>query len=303
MYRNFDEIIGAARARGPRTVSVAVAQDLDVLLALKAARDEGLIQAVLVGEAKVIEPLAAQAGLGDAQIIDEADQDEAALKAADLVRQGRAQILMKGLINSSNFLRAVLNKERGLRKSKLLCHLGVFEVPGAPRLMFHSDGGMNVAPDLEAKKEILINVLDSLKNMGFDKPNVAVLSHNEQVNEKMPSTTDAAGLVKMAGEGLIPPCLIEGPMAMDVAASAEAAKHKKIDSRISGQVDVFLMPNIESGNMVGKTLIYYAGAKFAGLILGASHPVVMASRSDTPAAKLCSIALACLSAPADEAAS
>ena len=302
MYQNFDEIIEAARARGPRTVSVAVAQDLDVLLALKAARDEGLIKAVLVGEAKEIEPLAAKAGLTGAQIVDEPDQDEAALKAADLVRQGRAQILMKGLINSSNFLRAVLNKERGLRKSKLLCHLGVFEVPGAPRLMFHSDGGMNVAPDLEAKKDILINVLDAMKNMGFDQPNVAVLSHNEQVNEKMPSTTDAAGLVKMAAEGLLPPCVIEGPMAMDVAASSDAAKHKKIDSRISGQVDVFLMPNIESGNLVGKTLIYYARAKFAGLILGASHPVVMASRSDTPAAKLCSIALACLSAPPNEAA-
>lgn len=297
MYKNFEEVIAAARKRGPQTISVAVAQDLDVLVALKAAEDQGLIKPVLVGEASAIEPLAAKAGLKDARIVDEADQDEAARKAAELVRKGEAQVLMKGLINSSNFLKAVLDKERGLRKSKLLCHMGVFETPGVDRLMYMSDGGMNVAPDLEAKKEILINVLASLKNMGLDKPNVAVMSHNEQVNEKMPSTTDAAALVEMGARGELPPCVIEGPMALDVAASAEAARHKRIESKISGAVDVFLMPNIESGNLVGKALTNYANAKMAGLILGASHPVVLASRSDTPEGKLCSIALACLSAP------
>lgn len=299
MYKSFDEIIVAAKKRGPRTFSVAVAQDMDVLLALKQAEDQGLVKSVLVGEAARVKALADQAGLRDYEIVDEVDEDEAALKAAELVRVGRARIMMKGLINSSNFLKAVLNKERGLRSSKLLCHLGIFEVPGFDRLMFHSDGGMNVAPGLEEKKEILINVLKALKNMGFDRPKVAVLSHNEQVNEKMPSTTDAAALVKMAQAGELPPCLIEGPMAMDVAASSEAARHKKIESRISGQVDVFLMPNIEAGNITGKSLIYYAGARFAGLILGAAAPIVMASRSDTPAAKLASIALACLAAPLD----
>lgn len=297
MYKSFEEVIEAARALGPQPVSVAVAQDLDVLLALKDAESHGLVKPILVGDAAAIKPLAKEAGLSGAPVIDEKDQGEAALKAAELVRDAQAKIMMKGLINSSNFLRAVLDKDRGLRKSKLLCHLGVFEVQGFSRLMFHSDGGMNVAPDLEGKKEILINVLGVLKNMGLDRPNVAVLSHNEQVNEKMPSTTDAASLVEMGERGELPLCVIEGPMAMDVATSSKAAAHKKIDSRISGQVDVFLMPNIEAGNMVGKALIYYAKARFAGIILGASHPVVMASRSDTPAAKLASIAMACLSAP------
>ena len=296
MYKSFYEIIAAARKQGRKTISVAVAQDLDVLKALKTAEDQGLSRAILVGDARAIRPLAEQAGLKEVEIIDQPDQDEAALAAADLVRQGRAGVLMKGLINSSNFLKAVLNKERGLRNSKLLCHLGVFEVPGVDRLMFHSDGGMNVAPGLEDKKEILINVLKAMAVMGYQRPNIAVLSHNEQVNEKMPSTTDAAALVKMAEAGELPPCVIEGPMAMDVAASKEAAAHKKIDSRISGQADIFLMPNIEAGNLVGKTLIYYAGARFAGLILGAAAPVVMASRSDTAKAKLDSIALACLAA-------
>lgn len=299
MYKNFTDILEAARGRGPLTVSVAVAQDLEVLIALQEAQAAGLIRPLLVGQAAAIEALAREAGLDDFEIIDQPDQDQAALQAAEAVRQGRAQVLMKGLINSSNFLRAVLDKERGLRKSKLLCHLGVFEVTGYERLMFMSDGGMNVAPDLEAKREILLNGLEALKNMGLDKPNVAVMSHNEQVNDKMPSTTDAAALAEMAARGELPPCTLEGPMAMDVAASREAARHKKIDSRISGSVDFFLMPNIEAGNMVGKTLIYYARASFAGLILGAAAPVVLTSRSDTPAAKLNSIALACLSASRD----
>ena len=295
MYKTFNDMIVAARSRGPKKIAVAAADDLDILLALKAAQDEKLAIAVLVGPAANIEPLIQKTGLEDAQVIDEPDPNEAALKAAELVRNGEAQVLMKGLLNSSPFLKAVLNKERGLRKNKVLSHMAVFEVPGVYHLLFMTDGGMNVRPDLEAKKEILINSLQALANMGFEKPAVAVLSHNEQVNEKMPSTTDAAGLVQMAERGELPPCVIEGPMAMDVAASSDAARHNRIESRISGAVDVFLMPNIESGKLVGKTLIFFAKAKTAGLILGAAAPVIMASRSDTPEAKLCSIALGCLS--------
>ena len=297
MYQTFEDVIAEAKKRGPKKVAVAVAQDPDVLEALKNAQDQGLVSPILVGEAAAIRPLAEKAGFdADVEIVDEPDQDQAALKAAFLVREGRAQVLMKGLINSGNFLKAVLNKEQGLRKSKVLSHLAVFEVPGVDRLMFHSDGGMNVLPDLATKKEILINALQAMAPMGLDRPAVAVLSHNEQVNEKMPSTTDAAALVAMAERGELPPCIIEGPMAMDVAASAEAARHKKIDSRIAGRVDLFIFPNIEAGNIVGKTLNYYAHAKMAGLILGAAAPVIMASRSDDAAAKLNSIALGCLSA-------
>ncbi|MDR1045768.1 MAG: phosphate butyryltransferase [Candidatus Adiutrix sp.] len=297
MYKTFEELIAAAQKRGPKKVAVAVAQDPEILAAMKHARDLGLAVPVLVGEASAVHPLAEKAGFGpEVEIVDEADQDQAALKAASLVSEGRAQVLMKGLINSGNFLKAVLNKERGLRRNKVLSHLAVFEAPGVDRLMFHSDGGMNVLPDLETKKEILINALQAMASMGLSQPAVAVLSHNEQVNEKMPSTTDAAALVAMAGRGELPPCVIEGPLALDVAASAEAARHKKIRSRIAGQVDLFIFPNIEAGNIAGKTLNYYARAKMAGLILGAAAPVIMASRSDDAAAKLNSIALGCLSA-------
>lgn len=296
MYKTFKDIVKTAGERGIRTVGVAVADDAEVLAALKAAGDQGLVRSILVGDEARIKPLAVETGLKDFEIIHQPDQDQAALAAARLVREGRAQVLMKGLINSSNFLKAVLDKENGLRKGRLLSHLAVFQTPGVAKLMFMSDGGLNVAPDLAAKKDILINALECLAVMGLTRPNVAVMSHNEQVNEKMPSTADAAALVGMAGRGELPPCVIEGPVAMDVAASAKAARHKKIDSRVSGAVDFFLMPNIESGNLVGKTLTYYAGSESAGLVLGATRPVVLVSRADPPEAKLYSIALACLAA-------
>ncbi len=291
MLKNFEAVKAAAQVKGPQTICVAVAQDEDVLTALLEAQKCGLARSVLVGEGKLIEEMALKVGLTDYRIVDEPDQAKASLKAAELVRQGEAKILMKGLVNSSVFLRAVLNPERGLRGKRRLSHLAAFSVPNGDKLIFHTDGGMNVAPDFEAKCEILLNALETLYALGYDCPKVAVLAHNEQVDPKVATTVDAAALAALSN---LPPCIIEGPIAMDVAASLEAARHKKINSQISGEVDLFLLPNIESGNLVGKTLIYYANASFAGLILGASAPIIMASRSDTPAAKLCSIALGCL---------
>ncbi len=298
MLRNFSEVMERARELGKVTVSVAAAQDRDVLAAVKEAAAEGIVDAILVGDAGLIKPLASEIGLpADTRIIHEPDLDKAALTAVSLVSEGKAQILMKGLINSSNFLRAALNPERGLRSGRILCHFAAFEIPGEQKLAFHTDGGMNIAPSLTEKKEILINALTTLNQMGIEKPNVAVLTANEQVNPKMPATLDAQALAKMGEDGELPPCVIEGPIAMDVAASAEAAKHKGISSRIAGQVDLFLVPTIEAGNMVGKTLVNYAKARIAGMILGATHPIVMVSRSDSAEAKVHSIALACLTVP------
>jgi phosphate butyryltransferase len=298
MLRNFSEVMERAGKLGKVTVSVAAAQDRDVLVAVKDAAAAGIIDAILVGDADAIRPLAGEIGLPAAmRIVHEPDADKAALTAVSLVSDGQAQVLMKGLINSSNFLRAALNPERGLRSGKILCHFAAFEIPGERKLAFHTDGGVNIAPGLAEKKEILINALTTLKRMGIEKPNVAVLAANEQVSARMPATLDAQALAKMGEEGELPPCVIEGPIAMDVAASAEAARHKGISSRIAGQVDLFLMPTIEAGNMVGKTLVNYAKAKIAGMILGATHPIVMVSRSDSAEAKVHSIALACLTVP------
>jgi len=294
LLKNFQYLVEQAKTLGMVTVSVAAAQDREVLEAVKAAADLGLVKAILVGDEAAIRPLAAEIGLpADVRIINETDLDKAALTAASLVRNGEAQILMKGLINSSNFLRGALNAECGLRSGRQLSHFVGFEVPGEEKLVFHTDGGMNVAPGLAEKKQILTNAIEALKSMGVEKPYVAALTANEQVNPKIPATVDADGLVQAVKAGEIPACVIEGPIALDVALSPEAGKHKGIKSEIAGKVDIFMVPNIESGNVLGKSLVFYAKAKIAGVILGATHPIVMTSRSDTAEAKTNSIAMAC----------
>lgn len=300
MYCNYHQVIEAAKARGPAVISIAAAQDAEVLEAVKLAYDSGLAKAILVGDADLIKPMAEKAGLPlDIEIVNEPEISKAALKAVSLVHNGKAQVLMKGLVNSSDFLKAVLNKEEGLRTGRLLSHLAVFEIPGQERLLFVTDGGMNIAPSLSEKKDILVSAMLALNGMGLTKPNVAILTANELVNPKMPATVDAKALVDMNLAGELPPGVVEGPIALDVAVSAEAASHKKISSQIAGKVDLMLVPNIETGNAIGKTLIYYAKAKMAGLVLGAANPVVMTSRAETAEGKLNSIALACLGLPKD----
>lgn len=297
MLRDFQEVLDKAKNCGQVIISVAVAQDRDVLKAVRLAHDSGLIKPILVGDATAIKPMLAEAGLpADTIILDEKDDKKAALAAVELVHQGKAQILMKGLVNTSDFLKAVLDSKVGLRTGRLLSHLAAFEVPGEAKLIFHSDGGMNIAPSVEEKKEILMNAMLALHALGIEKPNVAVLTANECVSSKMPATIDAKRLTELAAEGTLPAGVVEGPISLDVAISPEAARHKGIVSKIAGQVDLFLMPNIETGNALSKSLIYYAKGKMAGIVLGAAHPIVLTSRAETPEGKLCSIALACLAA-------
>lgn len=297
MYSSFKDVIEKVKCLEKVTISVAAAQDEEVMMAVQAVYEQGLASAILVGDASLIRPMAVKYNLpADITIIDEPDVDKAALKAVGLVRTGRAQVLMKGLINSSNYLRAVLNQDHGLRSGSILSHLAVFEIPGEKKLAFHADGGMNVAPTLADKKAILINTLKAVHQMGIEMPKVAVLTANEQVSPKMIHTVEAKALVDMGANGELPPCIIEGPIAFDVATTPEAAKHKGIVSQVSGDVDVFLLPNIEAGNILGKSLVKYAHAKFAGLVLGATNPIILTSRSDTFEAKINSLALACLMA-------
>ncbi|HWR29340.1 MAG TPA: phosphate acyltransferase [Negativicutes bacterium] len=294
MLHNFAEVLMRAGKNGPVQVVVAVAQDEEALRAVKAAHDAGLADATLVGDATLIKPMLARVGLApDTKIVHEPEVVQAAVRAASIVKEMPTGILMKGLINSSEFLRAVLHPECGLRTGRLLCHLAAFEVPGDEKLVFHTDGGMNIAPTLLEKKDILVSALLALEALGIKLPKVAILTANEVVNPKMPATVDALALVEMNRQGVFGPALLEGPISMDVALSREAAEHKGIKSEISGQVDLFVVPSIEAGNLLGKALIYCAKAKSAGVILGATHPVVMVSRADSADAKLNSIALAC----------
>lgn len=295
MVKNFDELIKEAQAQPARTVSVAVAQDKAVLEAVKNAADLGFIKPVLVGDAKKIEEITASIGFKGYELVDAADEAEAVEKAVTLVHDKKADVLMKGLVNTAVYMRGVLNKEYGLRKGRLLSLLAVYELPQYHKLIYCSDSGINVAPDLAQKKDIMINVLEAMNNIGFADPKTAILTANEMVDPKVTSTVDAAALVEMVEKGEISKCIAEGPIAFDVAFDKEAAAHKGIDSKIAGDVDLLIFPNIEAGNIMGKSWLRFNGAKWAGIVLGATAPVILGSRSDTPEIKINSIALACLS--------
>ncbi len=285
MYRDFIDLREKARKTAGGTVCVAAAADRDVLEAIAIMEREGIGQAILVGDKEAISRLCGELGIKKAEIVEAENDIDAAQKAVEIVKSGRAQVLMKGLVNTADFMRAVLNGENGLRTGRLISHLAAYEVPGREKLLFLTDGGMNIAPDLEQKKQILENAMDLLARMGIEEPKVAVLSANEKPSPKLVSSVDAAELVKMREDGIITRGIIEGPIALDVAISPMAAKHKGITSRITGDVDIFLVPNIDAGNIFGKTLTYFANAKMAGLILGASAPIVLTSRSDSAEAK------------------
>jgi Phosphotransacetylase len=295
MIKDFAALVERTQALGMATMAVAAAEDEEVLEAAREAAELSLARSILVGDGKRIRELAGPGGLPPlSRIVEASTPLEAALEAARLVRSGEADILVKGMVNSSDFLRAALDPQRGLRGDRLLSHFAAFEIPGEDRLSFHSDGGMVIQPGLEEKKQILSNALDALHRLGIAEPKVAILAANEQVNPKMTATLDARDLVEAWRAGEFPGCLVEGPIAMDVASSAEAARRKGIASSVSGEVDLFILPNIEAGNIAGKILLHYAHARMAGIVLGAAKPIVLVSRSDDAAAKLHSIALASL---------
>lgn len=296
MMRNFGELIEAAKSAPRSVISVAGAEDRAVLEAVKLAEDLGFVSSILVGRRAGIESLAKEVGLTAYEIV-EAESPEAAVEAAvQVVREGRASILMKGFVNTSVYMRGILSRDRGLRTGRLLSLLAVYEVPGYHKLIYASDSGVNVSPDLAQKKDILANSVLALKTIGIPEPKVAALTANEMVDPKVGATVDAAALVEAVWLGELPSCVIEGPIAFDVAFDAEAARHKGVESRIAGDVDLLIFPNIETGNVLGKSWLHFNRAKWAGIILGASHPVVLGSRSDTAEIKLNSIALAHLAA-------
>ncbi|OLN27284.1 bifunctional enoyl-CoA hydratase/phosphate acetyltransferase [Desulfosporosinus metallidurans] len=295
-FSGFESLVDRAKSLGRAKVAVAAAADKEVLEAIKLAEEEGLITPVLVGDIEQIKCLSQEIGLDleGSELIHETNPLAAANKAIDAVIDGQAHFLMKGLINSSDFLRAVLRPERGLRTGRLLSHLAAFQVPGFTRLLFVTDGGMNIAPDLEQKIEILQNSLLYLKGIGMDPVNIIVLAANEVVNPKIPSTMDAQALAEMSQAGEFPGAIVEGPLALDGAVSAVALKHKGIASQINGDVDLFLVPTIEVGNVLGKSMVYFAGATMAGIVLGAQVPIVLTSRNDTPRSKFMALTMAAL---------
>jgi phosphate butyryltransferase len=295
MYKSFDDMKAELLTRERPTISIPVAHDRQIIDLVKQIYENDIAKVIMVGDEHKIRNLMKEMDFdASVEIVDCIDEQQAVLEGVKLVREDKAQVLMKGMVNSATFLRAVLNGEVGLRQDRLLSHLAAFEIPGERKIAYHSDGGMVPYPGVEEKKQIIINGLEALSKLGIENPKVAILAANETVNPKMPATVDAAKLIEMRKRGDIPIGILEGPIAMDVAVRRTCADSKKISSRISGDTDLFIMPDIDAGNLVGKTLIHYAKAKMAGVILGATNPIVMTSRAETTEGKLNSIALACL---------
>ncbi len=296
MLRTFDEVLHKAKDYGPKKMAVASAGAEDVLKAVEAARKEGLTDSILVGDKKEIIQIAEKMGINPAnyEIIDKPDKTETARCAVELVRNKKASILMKGMMGTARLLQAVLDKEIGLRTNRLLSHVYTLEIKNYNRLLTMTDGAMNISPDLKQKAQIIQNAIYYAHSMGIKKPKVAIVAALELVNPDMPATIDAACLAKMSERGQIVGGIVDGPLGFDNAISKEAAEHKGIESPVSGEVDIVLVPNIESGNIFAKGLVYLAKAVPAGLLLGAKAPVVLVSRSDSAQSKLYSIALGVL---------
>ncbi len=296
-FENFRQVFAEVKKYKKTRLCVAAAAEDKVLQAVRDARKEDIVDLVLVGCEETIWRMACTLSLDlkGIEIINIKDPVDAAHRAVEEVARGRADFLMKGMVNSSDFLRAVLNPQSGLRTGRILSHLAAYEIPGYYRLIYNTDGGFNISPDLQQKKAIIENSISFLHSIGLSRPKVAVLSANEQVSPKMPVTVDAEQLKLMAERGEIQGADVDGPIALDVAISQEAADHKKIDSPVAGRADLLVVPNIEAGNLLGKAIMYFAGGKMAGLVLGASKPIILTSRNETPYGKLASIALAAYS--------
>ena len=296
MLKTFDEVLNKAKEYGPKKMAVASAGAEDVLKAVEAARKEGLTDSILVGDKKEIIQIAEKMGIDPAnyEIIDNPDKTETARCAVELVRNKKASILMKGMMGTARLLKAVLDKEIGLRTNRLLSHVYTLQIKGYGRLLTMTDGAMSISPDLKQKAQIIQNAIYYAHSMGIEKPKVAAVAALELVNPDMPATIDAACLAKMSERGQIVGGIVDGPLGFDNAISKEAAKHKRVESPVSGEVDIVLVPNIESGNIFAKGLVYLAKTVPAGLLLGAKAPVVLVSRSDTAQSKLYSIALGVL---------
>lgn len=288
------ELHDLARKGSTRTIAVPWPHDEDVLVSLDKAAHAGLVRPLLAGRRSVIESVRERLGLRalDEVVIECANEAEAVETAVRKVAAGEAQMLMKGLVSTSLFLRGVLNKETGLRQKALLSHVALFETPAPERLVLFSDVAMNIAPDLAQKVQIVENAVGLAHRLGIERPRVAAIAAVETVSADMPATLEAAALAKMSDRGQIKGCVVDGPLALDNALSAEAARHKGITSPVAGAADVLLLPDIEAGNVLYKILGLVGQRPMAAILVGATAPVVLTSRADSDQTKFNSIALA-----------
>ena len=296
----YEKILERCQDLEPVPTAVAYPCDETSLAGAIDAGAQGLITPILVGPAATIRELARAKGidLGGAAIEDVADSRSAAARAVALVREGKAELVMKGSLHSDEILAAVIAKETGLRTGRRLSHAFLMDVPTYHKVLIVTDGAINIAPTLEDKVDIVQNAIDLARSFGVERPKVAILAAVESVNSKMPATLDAAALCKMADRGQIKGGVLDGPLAFDNAISREAADIKKIKSEVAGDPDILVAPDLEAGNMLAKQLSFLANADSAGLVLGAKVPVILTSRADSLRSRVASCAVAVLAAHA-----
>jgi len=296
MIRNLEELVDQAGKLGPAKMAVIEAHDPDVLQSLSQAEPLGLVSPILVGDPAKIEDAARKVGykLRPESLVAASGQDASLRLAIDLVREGKADLLMKGKVTTSTLIRGVLDKERGLRSGGLLSQVIVFETPRIPRLMIMTDAAINIAPTLENKADICRNAIEVAHALGVAEPKVVLLAALEFVNPAMPATVDAAALAQMNRRGQISGAYLEGPLALDVPLSRFAAECKSIQSPVVEAADVFIAPDIEAANILYRAITYFAGGKSGGIVVGARVPLVLLSRAESPETKVHSISLALL---------
>jgi phosphate butyryltransferase len=296
LIQNLKELVEHARQLGPASVAVVEAHDPDVLESLAQAESLGLAKPILVGTRAKIEVAAKKAGYAlKPELLVQTSGEDASIRASiDLVRDGKADLLMKGKVTTANLIRGILDKERGLRTGRLLSQVIVFQVPSISRLMIMTDGAINIAPTLAQKADITRNAISVAHAIGIAEPKVVLLAALEFVNPEMPATVDAAALVQMNRRGQITGAYLEGPLAMDVPLSRFAAERKNIQSPVVEATDIFIAPDIEAANILYRAILYFAKGESGGIVVGARVPLVLLSRAETPETKIHSIALALL---------
>lgn len=293
--KSFDQIRHNMKSDKRRTVAVASAIEKKTLEAVLQAYDQGLVDYVLTGDGKKIEEVAGELGrkISSEKIINTADDFEAAEKAVALINKGEADFLQKGLLHTAAILKAVVNKEHGLRTDRMMNYVAMLEMPGYHKLFCITDGGMQIAPDLNQKKEMILSTVELFHSFGVEEPKVACMCAVESVNPKIPATVDAAELKAMNQRGEIKDCIVEGPISFDLTMNRDTSGIKKYDSPVAGDADIILVPGIDSGNMLIKSLYTFGGATMGGVVLGGKCPISMTSRDSSVDGRVASLVLSC----------
>ncbi|NLE76231.1 MAG: bifunctional enoyl-CoA hydratase/phosphate acetyltransferase [Chloroflexi bacterium] len=289
-----EQMVAEARRLGPVAVAVAAADDPEVLAGMAEAQQAGLAVCTLIGDQRRIEQMSAGLDLVGAAVIHEPEVYAAAQRAVDLARAGQVQVVVKGQLKTGDLLRACLDRNRGLRRRSLLAHVGVFEIRGLDRLLYVSDSGVVLAPNLEQKLEILRLAVEVAHRFGLEKPRVAVLAASETLRPGMTVGIEALALARMAQQGAVEDAWVDGPLSLDAAVLSTAAAAKGVRGPVAGQADVLIVPSVESGNTMAKAIQYLGGGHMAGLVVGAKVPIIINSRSDNAETRFHSLAMAVL---------